>query len=85
MIKEAEDNMYKHKLLESRSTQNAIIRSLTSALYEKNMETKSHSDRVADLSLRLAKKAGLDPNKMNELILHARPSKSNKIPESRVR
>lgn len=72
LIKEAEDNMYKHKLLESRSTQNAIIRSLTSALYEKSMETKNHSDRVADLSLRLAKKVGLDPNKMDELILHAR-------------
>ena len=72
VIKKAEDSMYKSKLLESKSVQNSIIKSLTKTLYEKSIETEYHSERVIRLSRKLGTKLGLPDSKLNELELHAK-------------
>lgn len=71
ILKKAEDKMYRSKLLESKSVQNQIVKSLTNTLYEKNIETVSHSKRVIDLSIKIGHKLKLEPDRMDELILHA--------------
>ena len=72
ILKKAEDQMYRNKLLEAKSVQNQIIQSLTKALYEKNIETENHSNRVIDLAMQLGKKLKLPNDRMDELILHAK-------------
>ncbi len=69
ILKIAEDQMYRHKLLESKSIQNSIIKSLTRTLQEKNIETEIHSNRVADFSLKLGKLLKLPNDKIDELML----------------
>jgi len=71
VLKKAEDKMYRSKLLDARSIQNQIVKSLTNTLYEKNIETVSHSKRVIDLSIKIGQKLKLPPDRMDELILHA--------------
>ncbi len=71
ILKKAEDKMYRSKLLEAKSVQNQIVKSLTNTLYEKNIETVSHSKRVIDLSIKMGQKLKLAPDRMDELILHA--------------
>jgi diguanylate cyclase (GGDEF)-like protein len=72
VLKNAEDRMYKQKLLEAKNVQNQIIQSLTRSLYEKNIETKSHSERVTELSLKLGEKINLAQDLMEDLVLHAK-------------
>jgi len=72
VLKKAEDSMYSSKLLSSKSVQNSIVKSLTKILFERNIKTESHSERVVSLSKRLAEKIGLPESKMDELILHAK-------------
>jgi len=72
VLKKAEDSMYKSKLLSSKSVQNSIVKSLTRVLFERNIKTEAHSERVVSLSKRLAEKIGLPESKMDELILHAK-------------
>jgi diguanylate cyclase (GGDEF)-like protein len=72
VLLKAEESMYKHKLLETKSVQNQIIKSLTKTLYEKNIETANHSERVIALSLKLGEKINLGIDMINDLKLHAK-------------
>ncbi len=72
VLKKAEDSMYRSKLLSSKSVQNSIVKSLTKILFERNIKTESHSERMVSLSKRLAEKTGLPESKMDELVLHAK-------------
>ena len=49
IIKNAEDKMYKHKLLNSSSTRRNTIDLIMNALYEKNNREMLHSKRVGEL------------------------------------
>jgi len=69
VIKEAEDNMYKNKLLERKSIYNSIISSLERILWEKNRETEEHAERLKELALKLGEAIGLPQNKLDELVL----------------
>lgn len=69
VIKEAENNMYKNKLLERKSIYNSIISSLERVLWEKNRETKEHAERVKRLILKLGIAINLPQNKLDELVL----------------
>lgn len=71
VIKEAEERMYRNKLLESKSTRSHIIYSLQKSLYERSHETESHCQRMKDLSIALGKSLNLDNDKINELGLLA--------------
>jgi len=68
-VKEAEDWMYRRKLLEIRSISSSIISSLERTLQEKSYETEEHASRLKDMALVLGKSLKLSENKLNELIL----------------
>ncbi|SCY89204.1 HD domain-containing phosphohydrolase [Alkaliphilus peptidifermentans] len=69
IIKEAEEKMYRHKLLENRSTRSQIINSLQTSLFEKSHETKEHAERMNNLGIKLGKRLGLNDNELDELSL----------------
>lgn len=69
LIKIAEDNMYKHKLIEKQSSHSSIITSLQKALEERNYETQEHMHRMKSLALELGKILNFSDEKLNELSL----------------
>ncbi len=68
-IKEAEDNMYRHKMLQSRSLHSSILASMKSTLFEKNKETEEHAQRLIYYSRLIGKKLHLTDQQLNELEL----------------
>lgn len=71
VINEAEEQMYRNKLLESKSTRSHIINSLQKSLHERSHETEAHGQRMKGLSTSLGKSLNLDNDKLNELGLLA--------------
>ncbi|MGQ9824187.1 MAG: HD domain-containing phosphohydrolase [Desulfotomaculales bacterium] len=71
VLKEAEEWMYRHKLLQSKSYRNAVISTLKATLFEKSMETEEHAERLKKISLKIAKEMGLPAKQMDELELLA--------------
>jgi len=69
VIKEARNNMYKNKLLKRKSIYNFIISSLERILWEKNQQTKGHTERLKRLALQLGRAINLPQNKLDELVL----------------
>lgn len=68
-IKEAEDNMYKHKLLEHKSLHSSVISSIKTTMMEKDFQTEEHAERLVLLSSALGKALGLTTEQMDELEL----------------
>ena len=71
VIKEAENNMYKNKLLEKASDSWSTISALERALFEKSNETIDHTHRVNDYAIKLGKSVKLHPQQLDELSLLA--------------
>jgi|LSQX01.3.fsa_nt_gb diguanylate cyclase (GGDEF)-like protein len=71
LVKRAEDRMYKHKLLETRSYRNALISSLAETLSEKNIETVGHAERMTSLAMRLGERMDLSSSELDDLRLLA--------------
>lgn len=69
VLKIAEDNMYKRKLLESRSVHSAIISSMKTVLFEKSQETEGHARRLAELTKAMGQEIGLNKQQFDELEL----------------
>lgn len=69
VIKEAEDWMYRRKLLERSSISSSIISSLERTLQEKSYETEEHAVRMKKMALMLGSSLNLKENKLNELSL----------------
>ena len=69
IIKEAEDNMYRHKLIESKSIYSSITSSLERTLYEKSLETREHAERLKRFSQDIGKAIQLADNVIDELSL----------------
>jgi diguanylate cyclase (GGDEF)-like protein/PAS domain S-box-containing protein len=69
LIKIAEDNMYKHKLIEKQSMHSSMITSLEKALEERNYETHEHMRRMRSLALKLGKKLQFSEERLDELSL----------------
>ncbi|MGM0366456.1 MAG: diguanylate cyclase domain-containing protein [Actinomycetota bacterium] len=69
VIKEAENNMYRHKLIERKSIYSSITSSLERTLYEKSLETRIHAERLKKLSQEIGKAINLPANKIDELSL----------------
>ena len=59
IMKNAEDNMYRSKTLESQSIRGNFVKTIINALYEKNPREEQHSKRVSELSIRLGIAMGL--------------------------
>lgn len=71
LFKEADDNMYRNKLNESKSIRSSIISTLQATLEEKTFETKEHCTRLKEMSLRLGRKIGLSDSQLDELAIAA--------------
>lgn len=68
---QAEDYMYKRKLLESKSIRSSIIGSIKQTLYERGVESEQHTKRLAWLGRQIGIAMGLSDNDINELELVA--------------
>ncbi len=68
-LKEAEDNMYKQKLSESRSTRSAVLNALLKTLATKSYETEEHTRRMQKASLIIGENLGLPDTELSRLTL----------------
>lgn len=71
VLKLAEKRMFRNKLMNRDSSMNAVIRSLTRTLYEKNCETEEHTIRIKQLCNLLGNRLGLQKDQLDELELLA--------------
>jgi diguanylate cyclase (GGDEF)-like protein/PAS domain S-box-containing protein len=69
VMKEAEDHMYRRKLLEQRSLHHNLLSSITATMHEKSHETKAHGERLARLSQQIGRRLGLSDAKLQDLVL----------------
>ncbi len=69
IIKAAEEMMYRHKLLESRSFRSSVISSLKKSLFERSNETEEHAERMARLCVEIGRSLGLSENELDDLSL----------------
>ncbi|MBH1941759.1 diguanylate cyclase [Mobilitalea sibirica] len=69
IIKEAEQSMYRKKLLESRSLHSSLISSMKTTLCEKSHETEAHAGRLISISKSIGYKMNLMNEQLNELEL----------------
>jgi diguanylate cyclase (GGDEF)-like protein/PAS domain S-box-containing protein len=84
ILKEAENRMYKSKLLESKSVRASIIASLRRSLFEKSHETEEHTFRLQQMATLIGRSLGMSDNELNDLALLATLHDIGKIaiPES---
>ncbi|KUG05066.1 hypothetical protein ASZ90_017555 [hydrocarbon metagenome] len=68
---EAEERMYRNKLLENRSTRNSFINSLEETLWGRGHETKEHTDRLHQILEAVSYKVGLTNSEIANLKLLA--------------
>ncbi|MGM0410669.1 MAG: sensor domain-containing diguanylate cyclase/phosphohydrolase [Bacillota bacterium] len=71
ILKQADNNMYKNKLSESKSAKNRIIQNLLNTLGTKSSETKKHALRMTTYAHDLGEKIGLSNSDLNRLSLLA--------------
>jgi len=71
VLRKAEDNMYTRKLIEAKSISSSIISSLTESLWQKDIETRKHADRLEYLALKMGEKLKLPENQLANLSLLA--------------
>jgi len=71
LLKEAEDRMYRNKLLESKSTRSLMFGSLQKTLRERSHETEEHAQRLRKMSVHIGRALSLSDSKLDELSLLA--------------
>lgn len=71
VFKDAEELMYRMKLLEHKSIHSSIISSIKTTMFEKSNETEEHAERIAKLSRKLGETLGLNNEALNDLELLA--------------
>lgn len=71
ILKEAEDMLYRDKLLTSNSIRSSVLASLQKTLEEKNIETKEHIERMLNYAVKIGNKLNLSNAQLNELKLLA--------------
>ncbi|MDD2620930.1 MAG: diguanylate cyclase [Syntrophomonadaceae bacterium] len=71
VIKEAEDKMYRNKLLASNSARSSFINSLENTLWTRSHETKEHCHRMLKLAKKIARAIGLSDSETDSLKLMA--------------
>jgi diguanylate cyclase (GGDEF)-like protein/PAS domain S-box-containing protein len=68
-LREAEDNLYRQKLTESRSTKSAVLRALLKTLEAKSYETEVHTRRMQSIARQIGEKLNLPDAELNRLSL----------------
>ncbi|MEN6351161.1 MAG: diguanylate cyclase [Syntrophomonas sp.] len=71
ILKEAEDKMYRNKLLENKSTRSSFITSLEETLWARSHETEEHCRRMRTMVEIFGKSLGLLGSELDSLILLA--------------
>jgi len=71
ILKEAEERMYRSKLLESKYVRDSILSSLRRTLFEKNHESEEHTYRLQELALPIGRALGLPDGQLDDLMLLA--------------
>ena len=71
IFKEAEDILYKSKLLQRKSMHSSLIASIRATMLEKSHETEAHAERLIQLSKEIGVELGLSTEDMNDLELLA--------------
>jgi len=71
IIKKAEDDMYRHKLIEAKSIISSIISSLEKTLFDKSVKTEKHTKRIKEMAVELGKSIKLNQSEIDELSLLA--------------
>lgn len=69
ILKIAETNMYKRKMLSKESMYSSVISSMKTALYEKSHETEDHTNRLYNTCLSVAKHYDLTSDEFSDLEL----------------
>lgn len=67
VLQEAENIMYRNKLLESKSTRNSIMQSLQLTLPERTGESREHTLKLQELAVQLGQFMGLGENELDRL------------------
>jgi HD-GYP domain-containing protein (c-di-GMP phosphodiesterase class II) len=63
--------MKKRKILEGRSSQNAILASIQATMFEKSQETEEHAERLIKYSQKIGEKLELSQDTIDDLVLSA--------------
>lgn len=71
LLKEAEDKMYRNKLLENRSARSYFLSSLQRVLWTRSHETQEHCLRMQEMARKLGEAVGLAESEMDSLMLLA--------------
>ncbi len=66
-IKNAEEEMYKHKLFELNSHRSEFIKTILNTLHEKNPREQAHSIRVSTICTEIGKQLGMKKSELNLL------------------
>lgn len=69
VLKNAEDGMYKHKLILSEGLRGNIINTIIKTLYEKNPREEEHSERVGEVAARIGAAVGFSETEVAKLKL----------------
>lgn len=67
--KNAEENMYRNKLLQKSSIHSSLLSSLKTTLYERSHETEEHAQRLVQMCRAIGRKFDLVDEQLNELEL----------------
>lgn len=67
--KQAEDYMYKRKLLDRNSSHSALLQSIKSTMLAKSQETEEHCERMQKLARIVGQKLNLTENELDDLAL----------------
>lgn len=71
ILREAENQMYRSKLAESRSARSAVLSALLKTLEEKSQETEEHVSRMQKMAQSVGEEIGLLQEELNRLTLLA--------------
>jgi diguanylate cyclase (GGDEF)-like protein/PAS domain S-box-containing protein len=71
ILRDAEERMYKNKLLEGKGIRNSFILSFRRILFEKSYETEDHTRRIQHLALQIGRTLRLSDEELNRLTLLA--------------
>ncbi|HWQ77392.1 MAG TPA: diguanylate cyclase [Anaerovoracaceae bacterium] len=69
VLKNAEDDMYKHKVILNEGLRGNIINMIIKTLYEKNPREEEHSERVGELAGKIGMAIGLSEKEVGKLRL----------------
>lgn len=71
-LREADNNMYKEKLLHSQSARSAIVQTVVKMMEERDFGVQRHAERLQYLSVSLGRKLNMDDSKLRDLGLLAK-------------